>query len=271
MTEAWRVVGVLLTWFSEPPLGIIQTCFVLATSKPMKIDQEKIISLRKERGWSQSRLATLSGLGERTIQRIEKEGGCSLESAMALASVFELTPKDLERQPDTKEPTLSEWQTRINWAGAVGMLALILCAVIVIDLTAKYPNWERISVGLVLGLALIFSGVSYGAGKTKDFLLATVWIVRAPKVASDLNLKIRQTKSMLEYVYIIGVASSLVCGLTILVHSTIDPSHVGDYLTFLIRPLVYAILLAELWLRPLKHRFEYLLQLKLSQTKEHAA
>ncbi|WP_242618751.1 helix-turn-helix transcriptional regulator [Alteromonas sp. KUL49] len=39
----------------------------------MELDKEKLVVLRKERGWSQSRLATISGLSERTIQRIEKE------------------------------------------------------------------------------------------------------------------------------------------------------------------------------------------------------
>ena len=46
--------------------------------------------LRLQQGWSQDQLATLSGLSVRTIQRLERGGSASLESAKALASVFEV-------------------------------------------------------------------------------------------------------------------------------------------------------------------------------------
>ncbi len=234
----------------------------------MDIAKDKLIELRKERGWSQSRLATISGLGERTIQRIEKEGTCSLESVMALASVFELSPKDLEKpKPETiGDPPASPVKT--NWSGLLGMGVLIACAYIIIDLTAKYPSWERISAGLVFGLTITFSVISYGAKRTYACMASTYWIVRAPQQNMDFNIKIKQTKSLLEYSYIIGVVSCLVCGLTIAVHSEINPNHTLDYLTYMVRPLVYAILFAELWIRPLKHRLEYLLQLELSHSRE---
>lgn len=41
----------------------------------MNLCKNKIVMLRKECSWSQNTLAEISGLGERTIQRIEKEGG----------------------------------------------------------------------------------------------------------------------------------------------------------------------------------------------------
>lgn len=52
--------------------------------------QNKVKELRNQKGWSQSDLASLSGLSVKTIQRIEKcRGTPSLDSAKALASVFE--------------------------------------------------------------------------------------------------------------------------------------------------------------------------------------
>ena len=56
----------------------------------MKVDSKKIRAERERRAWSQEHLATVSGLGLRTIQRIEKTGAASFESARALASVFEV-------------------------------------------------------------------------------------------------------------------------------------------------------------------------------------
>ncbi len=61
----------------------------------MRIDPKKIRAERERRAWSQEHLATVSGLGLRTIQRIEKTGAASFESARALASVFEVRVADL--------------------------------------------------------------------------------------------------------------------------------------------------------------------------------
>ena len=46
--------------------------------------------LRLQRGWSQEQVAELTDLSVRTIQRIERGGQASLESANALAAVFEV-------------------------------------------------------------------------------------------------------------------------------------------------------------------------------------
>ncbi len=46
--------------------------------------------LRLQHGWSQEQLAELTGLSTRTIQRIERGGQPSLESANALAAVFKV-------------------------------------------------------------------------------------------------------------------------------------------------------------------------------------
>ena len=56
----------------------------------MRVDSNLIKSEREKRGWSQGHLASVAGLSLRTIQRIEKTGSASFESATALASVFSL-------------------------------------------------------------------------------------------------------------------------------------------------------------------------------------
>lgn len=60
-----------------------------------RVDKYKVRSEREKRGWSQEQLASVSGLGLRTIQRIEATGKSSLESGRALASVFEISLEDL--------------------------------------------------------------------------------------------------------------------------------------------------------------------------------
>ena len=46
--------------------------------------------LRLQRGWSQEQVAELTDLSVRTIQRIERGGQASLESANALAAIFQV-------------------------------------------------------------------------------------------------------------------------------------------------------------------------------------
>ena len=49
-----------------------------------------IRKLRLQRGWTQDQLAEMAGLSVRTIQRLERGDAPSLETAKALASVFEV-------------------------------------------------------------------------------------------------------------------------------------------------------------------------------------
>lgn len=61
----------------------------------MKVKAPLIQQLRNERLWSQQQLAETTGLGLRTVQRIESSGNASMESVKALAAVFEVDAKTL--------------------------------------------------------------------------------------------------------------------------------------------------------------------------------
>jgi DNA-binding XRE family transcriptional regulator len=56
----------------------------------MQVDAQLIRNERLKRAWSQEHLAQVSGLGLRTIQRIENGEKASLETVKALAAVLEL-------------------------------------------------------------------------------------------------------------------------------------------------------------------------------------
>jgi transcriptional regulator with XRE-family HTH domain len=61
----------------------------------MELNKETLKSQRDTRAWSQTQLADVSGLSLRTIQRIEKTGIASQESAKSLAAVYECSITDL--------------------------------------------------------------------------------------------------------------------------------------------------------------------------------
>lgn len=65
-------------------------------SKEVKLNKNKILTLRSIKCWSQDELAAASGLSVRTIQRVEKSGSASLETTKALAAVFDLAPVELQ-------------------------------------------------------------------------------------------------------------------------------------------------------------------------------
>jgi|TARA_B110000879_G_C10992003_1_gene439673 transcriptional regulator with XRE-family HTH domain len=61
--------------------------------------------LRLRRGWSQEQLAQMSGLSVRTVQRIERNQGGSVESLKSLAAVFEVEFTSLIRENEMSNET----------------------------------------------------------------------------------------------------------------------------------------------------------------------
>ncbi|MDP2560017.1 helix-turn-helix transcriptional regulator [Psychrobium sp. 1_MG-2023] len=61
----------------------------------MKLDNVKLKQLRKNKAWSQSHLAEVSGVSLRTIQRIEKSGTASLESVKSICATFDIPIDEL--------------------------------------------------------------------------------------------------------------------------------------------------------------------------------
>jgi transcriptional regulator with XRE-family HTH domain len=66
----------------------------------MKINSALIVSLRKNRGWSQQQLSTVSGVSIRTVQRVENEGKSSVETIKSLAGAFDTDFRTLLHRPD---------------------------------------------------------------------------------------------------------------------------------------------------------------------------
>ncbi|MBA6253120.1 helix-turn-helix domain-containing protein [Colwellia sp. MB3u-55] len=87
----------------------------------MLLSTDKIKKLRSENGWSQEVLAKATGLSARTIQRIESDGKASAESALAIASVFNLSPQLLMATPNEIE---------VNWTRKIIMKNLLALVVI---------------------------------------------------------------------------------------------------------------------------------------------
>jgi DNA-binding XRE family transcriptional regulator len=95
----------------------------------MKVDSCRIRSEREQRAWSQEHLASVTGLGLRTIQRIEATGAASYESVGALASVFEVPVTELR----LVEPAASSHRSLVGvgWRRKSAALGCALAAILV--------------------------------------------------------------------------------------------------------------------------------------------
>jgi transcriptional regulator with XRE-family HTH domain len=76
----------------------------------MKIDSSYIKRERERRAWSQEHLAEVASLGLRTIQRIEKTGAASYESARSLAAVLGVDVANL--RVEEKDANLRRFDVR---------------------------------------------------------------------------------------------------------------------------------------------------------------
>ena len=61
----------------------------------MQLDVQKLKELRESKAWSQSHLAEVAGISLRTIQRIEKSGIASPESAKSICASYDIQVVDL--------------------------------------------------------------------------------------------------------------------------------------------------------------------------------
>ena len=122
------------------------------------INSELVKKLRKQESWSQDQLAAIAGISLRTVQRVEKEGSCSLESRKALASVFKINATELELDSEAIEVAANHERGRkYGYAAAI------------IGLIGAYSgiSLDLANDGMSLGMAGAFYGgvgALFGAG-----------------------------------------------------------------------------------------------------------
>jgi len=225
----------------------------------MSVSIEKLKKLRKNSGWSQERLAEISGLSLRTIQRIETSGNASLESQLAIATAFNISPSELL---DNEKVEIGNGG--INWGGIIGVLVCISLMIFQFDL-GNTVIFDPYSLLLVMGLSIAISSISMGIDNTLATVLLIRWVFVLPKHKVGLQRYLPDLNKLITYCHVSGVISSLVGIVAVLM--TLDPQQyhldakyplaIGIGVSLLTS--LYALMLAELILRSLKHKIERLL------------
>lgn len=227
----------------------------------MSLSVEKLKKLRLNCGWSQERLAGISGLSLRTIQRIENGENPSLESQLAIATAFNISPSELLDDKD-----IEIGSGGINWSGITG---LVLCAFFMFT-QFKLGGaifFDGVSFLFVIGLSLAMSSISLGLNNTLATLSLTRWIIFLPKHEIGLQDNLPYLNKFIIYCHVAGAISTLVGIIAVFMTpesytyafepQAKNPFAMGVGIAFL--TTLYAAILAELILRPLKHQIERLL------------
>ncbi|OUS39201.1 hypothetical protein A9R01_02280 ['Osedax' symbiont bacterium Rs2_46_30_T18] len=226
----------------------------------MTISTQQLKLLRKERGWSQEQLSAISGLSTRTVQRIESSGDCSLDSTMALASAFEISPAELANQVAEKDAANPEFEL----SGVLGFLCLLIgLPIIFYSFTNTSGIWEIATVSIIDGLVLMLSCNSVGVKETLNFFNNILIKVSPQTKISSFNAAIIQAKNICQYLYTVAFVTALVYLLTVALHAPQRLTAINVLVVEAMMPILYAILLAEFWIRPYKHKLEQQLAKKL--------
>jgi transcriptional regulator with XRE-family HTH domain len=106
----------------------------------MKLNAERIRTLREQRAWSQEHLASVAGLSTRTLQRIEAGSAATQETCLALATALEVPVADLVGGGAE--------------GGATGSPATVD------PMAAKVPSW--VVMALLLVLLVVWFGYTVG-------------------------------------------------------------------------------------------------------------
>lgn len=123
----------------------------------MKINSDLIRELRNRHGMSQEALAEAAGLSARTIQRLERGGLASMETAMALAAVFDTDTGALEDTGLEQARLLRRTEQGYRF-GMAGVALGAVGAVTGIGLDFAAGGTSAAQAGLWLGLIGLATG-----------------------------------------------------------------------------------------------------------------
>ena len=221
----------------------------------MNISPSRIKQLRSENGWTQEQLGEVAGISYRTIQRVEKDGSCSPESQMAIASAFGLSPDELSIEYKNNIGSGS-----LNIGGLIGISLCVFFITIQFYLAGdKALFFDKVSILLVVGLSFALSSMTSGFKVTLETFALIRWFIVEPNKEECAQRYLPIMRKLIIYLYSSGIVSTLI-GLVAVITVQESSSYkmllsVGvSFLTIL-----YAAIIAEFIVRPLKNKVIYML------------
>lgn len=136
-----------------------------------------IRSMRRERGWTQEQLALILGINVRTVQRLERGGVPSLETAQGLASAFGRDPRlflgrdpspliqpppsaPAEPIPFSSAPARPDRRPHASYAAAFLLVGAAVAAILILALLISGPSSSGFTVTLFGAAVSVVIGMS---------------------------------------------------------------------------------------------------------------
>jgi DNA-binding XRE family transcriptional regulator len=139
----------------------------------MRIDSTRVRRIRRERAWSQEKLAAIAGVSLRTIQRVESDGSGSLETNMALACALGVPTIELVSE-DRPAPATIRHE---GWVGVTaGVSGAVLGLIVGWSGVISWPLDGR-ARGTIFGLMGVMTGLTLAFAAT---LLKRVYKTSSP-------------------------------------------------------------------------------------------
>ena len=161
----------------------------------VQINSSLIRFEREKRAWSQFHLASVSGLGVRTVQRIESSGRASYESAAAIAAVLSIKVEDILASSSVQMPQLDrpgasgmvQTSVPIPWAPRTVATAAVAVAAVIAATAVLYTNVRDSMVSIVPQPGMV-GAEAPGAPRTVDSAVAqpSGWGGSVTRAISDL-------------------------------------------------------------------------------------
>lgn len=216
------------------------------------VSKEIVKQLRLQHGWSQEQLASITSISTRTVQRIEKSGDCSLESKMALASAFGISPDELNQDLSNKLKVHNKSSSGIFY---IGILLLVLGFVYIFGGTLQILIHQQIIAIFVLAF-LAMSFMANGSENTfAIFTLLKRFVFGVGKLTNP-QLFVRTIQRQIIHSYASGGVACLLSSLLLISSSNNGNDFYLVLTLYVVISLLYSIILSELVLRPTKQRLE---------------
>ncbi len=228
----------------------------------MQLSAQKIKRCREQKGWSQEVLAKATGLSLRTIQRIEADKRASAESVLAIASALEVMPNQLQSADDEIQVN---WTRRMIMTGAIAIAALLATLISLFNLVSDVSHYLDLPTLMFMsGFTALFSLLSFGTTGFKKVITGLKFLFAREVIGGEsARLLGKLYGQQITYLYASAVVLLLIGLIAVIKDIATDPATnnllylLDNILPVLILPFLYAVIINEALLRPLKHKLEF--------------
>ncbi|MBU1439487.1 MAG: helix-turn-helix domain-containing protein [Gammaproteobacteria bacterium] len=218
----------------------------------MILNSQKLKQIRQDKGWSQDLLAKSSGLSLRTIQRIESDAQASSESLLAIASALELSPALLRASSNELSFNITR-KTIIH--SLIGFMIIALAVTMLMLLSGGFALFTD-GYGLIFLIAFISAAtiVAFGVdGLIKSMTGFKCLFSQQIAGGNPAKYLANIYQSQIRFCYG-GAIVAFFIGM-VAIHGNLDfkaPKDIHRAYSINLLLLVYATLICEMILRPLK-------------------